>query len=110
MVNGAPLFKGSSEENQLEIIFKNLGTPSELIYNNIIDSSNSSINLSNFQFYPTPPSLQFLVPKLDSDGVNLLESFLTYDPAQRITAQDARSHPFFNSIPESLRNIGSDMS
>jgi hypothetical protein len=35
---------------------------------------------------------------------------LVYDPAKRITAQDARSHPFFDSLPESLKKLGSDMS
>jgi hypothetical protein len=34
---------------------------------------------------------------------------LVYDPAQRITAQDARRHAYFNSLPENIKRIGNDM-
>lgn len=32
-------------------------------------------------------------------GQNLLQRFLTYDPAQRITAEDALQHAYFNEAP-----------
>lgn len=32
-------------------------------------------------------------------GLVLLQKFLTYDPAQRITAEDALQHPYFGDIP-----------
>lgn len=32
-------------------------------------------------------------------GLGLLTKFLTYDPAQRITAEEALQHPYFNEPP-----------
>ncbi len=106
MVNGVPLFKGTSEETQLDIIFRHLGTPSESNFPGITELPDWK---DTFTAYPAPPSLQVLVPKLDEDGVNLLTQMLIYDPAHRITAQNARQHPFFDSLPEQLKNAGNDM-
>ena len=106
MVNGTPLFKGTSEETQLDTIFRHLGTPNEQTYPGIHELPDWK---DTFPAYPAPASLRSFVPNLDNDGVDLLESMLVYDPAKRITAQLARSHSFFASIPESLRNAGSDM-
>ncbi len=107
MVNGTPLFKGTSEDTQLDTIFRHLGTPNEATFPGISELPDWR---DNFPVYPSPADgLHSLVPKLDADGLSLLQSMLVYDPAQRITAQNARTHKFFTSIPESLRNIGNDM-
>lgn len=107
MVNGTPLFTGTSEESQLETIFRNLGTPDETIFPGLSDLPEKR---SDLPFYPTPPSIQHLVPNLDLIGVDLLQQMLRYDPAQRITAQRARDHAYFASLPENLKRIGNDMS
>ena len=107
MVNGSPLFTGTSEQAQLETIFRHLGTPNEVSFPGISELPDWR---PDFPVYPMPEGLQHLVPKLEKDGVALLESMLLYDPTQRITAQDARRHSFFDSLPEAIRNIGSDMS
>jgi cyclin-dependent kinase len=110
MVNGTPLFTGTSEEVQLDTIFRHLGTPTEASYPGISELPDWR---PDFPVYPPPSeggSLRGLVPKLEPAGVQLLESMLVYDPARRITAQDARKHEFFNSLPESIKMVGSDMS
>lgn len=108
MVNGSPLFTGTSEEVQLDTIFKHLGTPTEANFPGISELPDWK---ESFPKYPSPEGgLQSLVPKLDAIGVQLLESMLIYDPARRITAQDARHHEFFDSLPESLKIVGNDMS
>lgn len=33
-----------------------------------------------------------------TSGIDLLMSFLTYDPAERITAEEALRHPYFRSV------------
>jgi cyclin-dependent kinase len=107
MMNGTPLFKGTSEDTQVDTVFRCLGTPNEGSYPGIHELPDWK---DNFPVYPEPHSLQSLVPKLEGSGVDLLTQMLVYDPTKRITAQDARSHPFFDSIPASLRIAGSDMS
>ena len=42
----------------------------------------------------TPCYVQ-LVPRLGAQGVQLLSSMLQLDPAKRISARQALSHPFF---------------
>jgi cyclin-dependent kinase 2 len=42
-----------------------------------------------------PECLSELFPRLDPLGLDLLERLLTLDPAQRITARAAVSHPYF---------------
>lgn len=106
MVNGAPLFTGTSEETQLDAIFRLLGTPNENTFPGISELPDWK---DSFPVYRSPESLQSLVARLEPQGVLLLQSMLVYDPTQRITAQEARRDPFFNSLPEDLRNFGSDM-
>jgi len=92
MVNGAPLFTGTSEDVQLETIFRNLGTPNEQTWPGVSELPDWK---DNFPQYPAPNGLQGLVPKLEPAGVMRLESMLVYDPSKRISAQEARKHPIF---------------
>ncbi|OWZ21165.1 Cell division protein kinase [Phytophthora megakarya] len=90
MANGGPLFAGTSETDQLDRIFRLLGTPTVEIYPAIVDLPDYR---RDFPVYATPDSLAHLVPTLDADGVDLLEQMLQYDPAKRITAAEAMLHP-----------------
>lgn len=101
MVNGTPLFKGTTEDSQLDTIFRYLGTPNETSYPTFHELPEWR---DNFPIYPAPESLYSLVTKLDDVGVDLLAKMLEYDPAKRISAASARTHPFFSDLPESLRN------
>lgn len=101
MVNGTPLFKGTTEDSQLDTIFRFLGTPNETTYPTFHELPEYR---DNFPVYPSPESLHSLVPKLDDVGVELLSKMLEYDPAKRISAASARQHAFFDELPESLRN------
>ena len=106
MVNGAPLFTGTSEETQLETIFRHLGTPDEIKYPGVSELPDWK---TDFQVYSCPETLHHLVPKLGDQGVELLQQMLIYDPSHRITAQNAKRHPYFDDLPENLRKLGDDM-
>lgn len=99
MANGGPLFAGTSETDQLDRIFRLLGTPTVDIYPAIVDLPEYR---RDFPVYETPESLAHLVPTLDADGVDLLEQMLQYDPAKRITAADAMLHPYFSDLSPAL--------
>lgn len=103
MVNGSPLFTGTSEETQLDTIFRHLGTPSD---NKWIPELPEWTK--NNPTYPSPVNLSGLVPKLEQSGIQLLESMLIYDPSERVTAETAKKHPFFNDLPVSRRKVGKD--
>eukprot|EP01015_Nassula_variabilis_P030145 TRINITY_DN6589_c0_g1_i15.p1 TRINITY_DN6589_c0_g1~~TRINITY_DN6589_c0_g1_i15.p1 ORF type:complete len:102 (-),score=29.47 TRINITY_DN6589_c0_g1_i15:60-365(-) len=97
-----PLFTGKNEKDQLKKIFKLMGSPTEEKWPELK-------NLSEWnpeEFEPQEAeSLKTLVPRLDDDGVDLLGKMLRCNPAERITAKNALSHPYFNDVPESLKRI-----
>jgi len=45
-----------------------------------------------------PIPLRDLVERLDANGYDLLEKMLKYEPQERITAEQAMSHPFFDDL------------
>mmetsp|Transcript_26425 Transcript_26425/g.57942 ORF Transcript_26425/g.57942 Transcript_26425/m.57942 type:complete len:309 (+) Transcript_26425:293-1219(+) len=96
MVNGRPLVAGTSESDQLDRIFRLLGTPTPQMYPDIVNLPEFSPDLP--QYPPPRGNIASLVPKLDPQGVNLLEQMLQYDPGRRISAQRALEHPFFAGI------------
>jgi cyclin-dependent kinase len=93
MANGRPLVAGTSEADQLDRIFRLLGTPTPQDYPGIVDLPDYTPDLPP---YPPPRNgMASLVPTLNDTGVDLLTKMLQYDPARRITAQEALEHPFF---------------
>eukprot|EP00562_Extubocellulus_spinifer_P035193 CAMPEP_0178693038 /NCGR_PEP_ID=MMETSP0699-20121125/7503_1 /TAXON_ID=265572 /ORGANISM="Extubocellulus spinifer, Strain CCMP396" /LENGTH=163 /DNA_ID=CAMNT_0020338431 /DNA_START=284 /DNA_END=775 /DNA_ORIENTATION=- len=91
-----PLVAGTSESDQLDRIFRLLGTPTPQVYPDIVNLPEFSPDLP--QYPPPRGNIASLVPKLDPQGVNLLEQMLQYDPGRRISAQRALEHPFFAGI------------
>ena len=75
MSTGRPLFPGTVESNQLERIFRKLGTPTPEIYPKIVELPDYR---NDWTIHPRPESLHHLVPKLSEAGVDLLDSMLQY--------------------------------
>lgn len=93
MANGRPLVAGTSESDQLDRIFRLLGTPTPQDFPGLLDLPEYSHDLP---VYPPPRGgLVTLVPTLEAEGVDLLNKMLQYDPARRITAQQALEHAYF---------------
>ncbi|KAJ2933160.1 hypothetical protein H1R20_g3885, partial [Candolleomyces eurysporus] len=90
-MQGAPLFPGDSEIDQIFKIFRILGTPNDEGWPGV-----SSLP----DYKPTFPQwskqeLAKIVPTLDEAGLDMLKRTLTYDSAKRISAKRALQHPYF---------------
>ncbi|XP_015775023.1 PREDICTED: cyclin-dependent kinase 11B-like [Acropora digitifera] len=84
-----PLFPGKSEIDQINRIFKDLGTPSDKI----------CYLQMTFTEYPYNSLRNRFGAHLTDKGFDLLNSFLTYDPERRITADKALQHLYFSESP-----------
>ncbi|KAG5176392.1 kinase-like domain-containing protein [Tribonema minus] len=105
MANGRPLFTGTSDKDQLDRIFRQLGTPNETIYPALRELPEYQPDMPQ---YPIPISIAHLAPSVDPLGIHLLTAMLMFDPHQRISAKDAMAHPYFNDLSPAIKNFGLD--
>ncbi|CAH0720771.1 unnamed protein product, partial [Brenthis ino] len=93
-----PLFPGKSEVDQLNRIFKDLGTPSELLWPGYKELP--AVQKMTFAEHPSGGLRQRIGSDLLSEtGHSLLQGFLTYNPARRLTADAALEHAYFKEQP-----------
>ncbi|PFH54725.1 hypothetical protein AMATHDRAFT_267 [Amanita thiersii Skay4041] len=95
MITGVPLFRGRDNQDQLLHIMRVIGTPSESQFQKIQRES-PEIQLKPCPRYPKMPFSQVL-PKASPHAIDLLERLLKFDPADRISAAEALSHPYFTT-------------
>ncbi|URE39268.1 cyclin-dependent kinase [Musa troglodytarum] len=98
-----PLFSGKTEFDQLDKIFRTLGTPNENIWPGFaklpgvkVKFAKQPYNKLREKFPPTSFSGR---PTLSEAGFDLLNKLLTYDPEKRITAEAALNHRWFQEVP-----------
>ncbi|KAF6766349.1 Pkinase-domain-containing protein [Ephemerocybe angulata] len=91
-----PLFQSKNEIELISMIFKLLGPPTKSSWPDY-----SSLPLAKTLTLPSPQPDQFRnkFPHLSTNGLDLLMSLLTYDPDQRMTADEALQHPYFLESP-----------
>ncbi|KAH7441269.1 hypothetical protein KP509_03G031600 [Ceratopteris richardii] len=96
LFNKVPLFPGKDYVHQFSSITEVLGSPTdaELAY---VRSENAIRYLNQLPWYPREPlAAKFLhVPPL---AIDLIERMLKYNPAERITAEEALAHPYLASL------------
>jgi cyclin-dependent kinase len=90
MACGRALFPGTSVPDELQRIFKILGTPTEDSWPGVSELSNYDPNFVKH----THKDITGIVPGLPAMGYDLLRRFLQYDPALRITAKEAMEHEY----------------
>ncbi|KAL2014582.1 hypothetical protein VTN00DRAFT_2107 [Thermoascus crustaceus] len=96
MYTGRPLFPGTTNEDQLQKIFRLMGTPSERSWPGI---SQFPEYKPNFHVYATQ-DLRLILPQIDQLGLDLLNRMLQLRPEMRISAAEALRHPWFQDLPQ----------
>jgi negative regulator of PHO system len=94
MYTGRPLFPGTTNEDQLQKIFRLMGTPSENSWPGI---SQFPEYKPNFHIYATQ-DLRMILPSIDPVGLDLLRKMLQFRPEKRISAEDALNHEWFQDL------------
>ncbi|PYH81302.1 Pkinase-domain-containing protein [Aspergillus uvarum CBS 121591] len=89
---GRPLFPGTSNDNQLQLIFRLLGTPTEESWPGVSRLPEYRPNL-----YPqgTRMDIRLVLGQIDEPALDLLQKMLRLCPEQRISAAQALLHPWF---------------
>lgn len=92
-----PLFPGKSEIDQLNHIYKELGTPNDTIWPGYSELPLvKKIKFNEHKYNNLHNKFQQKLTKL---GTALMNKFLTYDPSKRITSEEALKHEFFKESP-----------
>uniref|UniRef100_A0A7N6BJY8 cyclin-dependent kinase n=1 Tax=Anabas testudineus TaxID=64144 RepID=A0A7N6BJY8_ANATE len=102
MATGRPMFPGATVKEELHLIFRLLGTPTEDTWPGI--SSNEEFRSYLFPQY-RPQALINHVPRLDTEGIDLLSALLLYDTRSRISSEAALRHPYFLSLGDNIHNL-----
>jgi len=93
MYTGRPLFPGTTNDDELQRIFRLMGTPSEHTWPGI---SRFPEYKPSFPVYGTT-DLRNILPQVEPDAIDLLQRMLQLRPEMRVSAKDALSHPWFLS-------------
>ncbi|KAI6072815.1 Cyclin-dependent kinase 18 [Aix galericulata] len=107
MVTGRPMFPGSTVKEELHLIFRLLGTPTEDTWPGI--TSNEEFKAYNFTQYRAQPLINH-APRLESEGIDLLMNLLLYEAKSRISAEAALRHPYFKSLGERVHLLPDNVS
>ncbi|GLU06176.1 hypothetical protein SLE2022_232290 [Rubroshorea leprosula] len=103
LLSKEPLFNGKTEFDQLDKIFRILGTPNETIWPGFSKLPGVKVNFVKHQYNLLRkkfPATSFTgSPVLSDAGFDLLNKLLTYDPEKRITAEAALNHEWFHEVP-----------
>ncbi|KAJ3121884.1 Mitogen-activated protein kinase [Nowakowskiella sp. JEL0407] len=95
LLGSRPLFKGKDYVDQLNQILSILGTPDDATLRRI-GSERAQLYIKSL---PKMPKVSFakLYPKASEQALDLLERLLYFDPAKRITVDEALSHPYLEA-------------
>uniref|UniRef100_A0A0D9VHX9 Protein kinase domain-containing protein n=1 Tax=Leersia perrieri TaxID=77586 RepID=A0A0D9VHX9_9ORYZ len=103
LLSKGPLFNGKSEIDQLDKIFKTLGTPDENIWPGYSKLPGASVKFRKQTHNRLRDKFRAVSftggPTLSEAGFDLLNRLLMYDPEKRISADDALNHEWFRELP-----------
>ncbi|XP_011623396.1 cyclin-dependent kinase G-2 [Amborella trichopoda] len=103
LLSKEPLFNGKSEIDQLDKIFRVLGTPNAKRWPGFAQLPGVKCNFVQQPYNKLrdkfPPTSFTGRPMLSEAGLDLLNRLLEYDPEKRITAEAALQHEWFREVP-----------
>uniref|UniRef100_A0A671VVN6 cyclin-dependent kinase n=1 Tax=Sparus aurata TaxID=8175 RepID=A0A671VVN6_SPAAU len=102
MITGRPLFPGSTVEDELHLIFRILGTPTEETWPGITTSE--EFKTYNFPRYQAEPLVNH-APRIDNDGHELLSMLLQFEAKKRVSAEDALRQSYFRTFGEQVQTL-----
>jgi len=95
-----PLFCGKTELEQLELIFRTLGTPTTNIWPTLSEQPYFDRLFHKVPQYPNIPDLNSPYRRqISSDALGLLDRLLVMDPLKRISAHAALNSKYFMTKP-----------
>ncbi|XP_039611897.1 cyclin-dependent kinase 11B isoform X2 [Polypterus senegalus] len=100
LITQKPLFPGKSEIDQINKIFKDLGSPSEKIWPGYNEMP--AVKKMTFAEHPYNNLRKRFGALLSDQGFDLMNKFLTYCPAKRINAEEGLKHEYFRETPQPL--------
>jgi serine/threonine protein kinase len=91
-----PILPGKDYIDQLKLIIRTLGTPSD----EELEFISASKARSYIKALPwsTAPNLMKMFPGASPDAVDLLSKMLQFDPRKRITVEEALAHPWLAEL------------
>eukprot|EP01083_Nonionella_stella_P176715 619028_1 len=98
------LFQGKAEMEQIELIFKMMGTPTEKTWpglSKLKHTSRFKFKIHKGKLRQQFPSSSYMgSAHLSEAGFDLLRRLLSMDPKGRLSATDALAHPWFLESPK----------
>lgn len=102
-----PFFHGSTNTNQLVKIAQVLGTDDLHSYLKKYDAQLPSEYFNVLGVYPRKPWSSFITSENKSFAIpkviDLIDKLLKYDHLERLTAQEAMDHPYFDDVRDLLK-------
>lgn len=94
-----PFFAAETDIQQLDLIFKALGTPTEADW----PLMNTLPGFCEFKPAQGTP-LELLFTAAGEDALDLMRRLLVFNPEKRISCEEALSHPYFRAKPYATRH------
>ena len=90
---GVPPFQGKAEIEQLDLIFRGIGSPTEETWPNVKEFENYLyVSGKKYSEGQLQERLQSSKKGISSEGLQLLKGLLTANPKKRLTARKALQH------------------